>query len=1041
MLNIFYPSAKNTVKLFLLFLIFSFATGSSAQNTLALAVGGAKNDQAYSVVQTADGGYVMAGQTDSSGVAATRDGIITKISSTGVPQWTTVVGGTAEDYLRSIVKTFDGGFITAGYTNSFGGAGDIYVVKLDSLGVVDWTKAVGTSVIDKGEQIIQTADSGYAVAGSSGSGGGSDMYMAKLDASGNLQWDRKMGQVGSIADIGFSITEAHGGGYVIGGYTYWFVTGNLPASSNEFYAVKLSSTGAFQWGSVLRNPFSPNVGNDYGKSICKTSDGGYVLAGEFARLNTGGGSYNTKYGLMKLNGNGSLDWTACFGTPTNDNNARRIIETSDNGLAIIGGMTHPTLGLREQYLVKFDSDGNPEWNRTFGSTLYGDWLGTPRTYPDGNEGYGLVQTSDDGYAVAGFLNDNNTTNGISDQEIHFVKFDENIDNCHTVSSLGGSIPVGGTVVSLGTAAAAGGSSRVIADTRSTEAWHVIDFCLVGINANITYQNIPCAGQCTGTAAAHPTGGTAPYSYIWNTTPVQTTDSVSELCVGSYIVTITDANSVSGTFSVTISASPSAPASVTITASSTTFCPGTPVNFNATSVNGGPTPSYQWLLNEQPVGTNSPTYSNSNLNSGDTVKCVMTSSLPCATGSPATSNQIIVSVSSLLSASVSISASDTTICPGEPVTFTATPTNGGNNPTYQWRVNNNPAGANSSTFSSSSLNNNDTVTCVMTSDLNCVTGSPATSATIIMVVGSSVDAGFITAAPDSVCSGGTSTLTIVGGTGSAQWQSSSTFNNFTNINGATQNSYTTPVLTQNTFYRFYVTAGNCSDTSGLVEIVVKPVPAPPSLAANDTLICASDSTEICAPNTFGSYLWNTGENTSCIYAHLAGGYWVSVTADNGCFTISTRKNISIYPVTSVSIVRQGDTLSSFNAVSYQWFKDGIAIPGATSPVYVASQPGNYSVQILDVNGCYSMSTGVLVTGLGDLNGDADFSIYPNPALDVLQMEINREWVGLEVEMYETSGKLVVRRTVLSEFSKVDISKFASGIYLVKLNGHVRKFIKQ
>lgn len=1028
---------------FLIAIIFSLMMlyHSRAQNTLALAIGGPRNDQAYSLIQTSDGGYVMAGQVDSGGVAATRDGIITKISSAGVPQWTRIVGGSAEDYLRSVVQTFDGGFIAAGFTNSFGNAGDVYVVKLDSLGVVDWTRAVGTTVIDRGEQIIQTSDSGYAIAGTTGSGGSGDMYILKLRIDGSVDWDRKVGQVSNISDIGASITEAHGGGYVICGNTF-FNTGTLSTSSTDFYAVKVSAIGAFVWGSVIRDPFQGIYGYDYGKHIIKTRDGGYVMTGELAMRNTSGG-FNWKYGLVKLNGNGGIVWTRAFGSPTNDNNARRVIQTIDDGFAVIGGMSHPSLGLREQYLAKFDSNGDYEGNRTFGTTLYGDWLATPRTYPDGNEGFGIVQTADSGYAVAGYLTDNNTTDGLQDQEIHFVKFDAALHNCHAYATLGGQIAVGGTLASLGSSVSAGGTSRVVSDTRSSETWQVIDFCMVGINANISIQNIPCAGQCTGTAAVHPFAGTPPYSFTWNTVPPQYTDSVSGLCVGTYIVTVTDASASSATFTVTITAAPNAVASVGINASSTTICPGTLLTFTAAPTNGGSSPSYQWLLNSTPVGTNSLTYSNSSLNDGDTIRVIMTSNLPCATGSPALSNPIVITVTSALVASVTITASDTAICPGQSVTFSANGVNGGNNPSYQWRINNNPVGTNSPTFTTSSLNNGDVVTCIMTSDLSCVTGSPATSMIIVMSVGTTVEAGFIAAAPDIICSGETSLLSIAGasGGGIGQWQSSSTFSNFTNITGATQNTYTTPALTQSIFYRYYVSSGNCSDTTPPFEVVVKPLPLSPSLTAASTLICASDSTLICTPDTFNTYMWNTGATTSCIYARQAGGYWVSVTATNGCTVISGRKDISIHPVTSVSIVRQGDTLSSFNAVAYQWFRDGQPIVGATSPIYVATQPGTYSVQILDANGCYSISTGVVVTGLKEIPGAEEFRIYPNPAEDLIQIEISKMWIGKTMEIYDATGRLVHQQSMLQFHSPVNISSLSSGVYLIRINGYSHRFTKQ
>ena len=151
--------------------------------------------------------------------------------------------------------------------------------------------------------------------------------------------------------------------------------------------------------------------------------------------------------------------------------------------------------------------------------------------------------------------------------------------------------------------------------------------------------------------------------------------------------------------ITMSVTAPGSASVSIAASpSGTVCTGTTVTFTATPVNGG-TPSYQWKVNNIDAGTNNPVFSSSTLSDNDIVTVVMTSSLTCVTGSPATSNQLIMNINPLVTASVSIVAVPTgPVCSGTPVTFTATPFNGGT-PSYQWKVNGVNAGTNSANFTS------------------------------------------------------------------------------------------------------------------------------------------------------------------------------------------------------------------------------------------------------------------------------------------------------------------------------------------------------
>ena len=181
--------------------------------------------------------------------------------------------------------------------------------------------------------------------------------------------------------------------------------------------------------------------------------------------------------------------------------------------------------------------------------------------------------------------------------------------------------------------------------------------------------------------------------------------------------------------VTMIVNPNLPVSVSISASANPFCQGSAVTFTATPTNGGTSPSYQWKVNGINVGPNNTVYTYIPV-SGDLVLCILTSNIACPTGNPATSNTITMIQNNNLLAGVSIVASSNPFCPGNSVTFTATPFNGGTNPSYQWKINGVNVGTNSSTYSYNPVDG-DSVRCVMTSNLSCVTGNPASSAKIIM----------------------------------------------------------------------------------------------------------------------------------------------------------------------------------------------------------------------------------------------------------------------------------------------------------------------
>ncbi|MBW8051557.1 MAG: PKD domain-containing protein [Cytophagales bacterium] len=275
--------------------------------------------------------------------------------------------------------------------------------------------------------------------------------------------------------------------------------------------------------------------------------------------------------------------------------------------------------------------------------------------------------------------------------------------------------------------------------------------------------------------------------------------------GNIQVTETDVNGCTGnSVSMAVTVNTLAPASVSITSTTNTICAGDNLTFTATPTNEGGTPAYQWQVNGGNVGTNSPTYATTNLTNGDAVTCIMTSSLSCVTGSPATSNAVIITVTPSLPASVLISASpNPPICAGDNVIFTATQTNGGT-PTYQWQVNGVNVGTDSS-YSSSALNNGDSVTCIMTSTLTCATGSPATSNVVVMAV-NPLPTPSISQQFDSV-------LTVDTTYSSYQWL----FNDDTIIIGATSQVY---IASQTGLYAVWVTDANgCSGKSAQTPVII------------------------------------------------------------------------------------------------------------------------------------------------------------------------------------------------------------------------------
>jgi hypothetical protein len=353
--------------------------------------GGSGDDFAYSVVQTSDGGYALAGFTDSSGEGG-FDFYLVKTDSAGNQNWSRTYGGSGDDLAYSLVATSDGGYALAGHTSSFGaGYYDFYLVKTDSAGNLQWSKTYGGTGDDEASSLIQTSDGGYALAGWTDSfgGGGFDFYLVKTDSSGSMVWNRTYGTAGD--NRAYSIIQTSDGGYALAGFTDSFGAGG-----NDFYLVKTNSTGNMQW-----NMTYGGIGDDEAYSLIQTGDGGYALAGYATSSSAGVGSF----WLVKTNSTGAMQWSQTYGS-TGDSEAYALVQTTDGGYALGGYTDASGAGGYDVWLVKTDSGGGVQWGSTYG--------GSSDDYAQS-----LIKTSDGGYALAGYTD----SSGGGGNDFYLVKVD------------------------------------------------------------------------------------------------------------------------------------------------------------------------------------------------------------------------------------------------------------------------------------------------------------------------------------------------------------------------------------------------------------------------------------------------------------------------------------------------------------------------------------------------------------------------------------------------------------------------------------------
>jgi uncharacterized delta-60 repeat protein/prepilin-type N-terminal cleavage/methylation domain-containing protein len=367
-------------------------------------IGGDYSDYAYSIQQTSDGGYIMAGRTSSFG-AGVFNVFIVKLDSSGNLSWAKTIGGADDDdEAYSIQQTSDGGYIIAGETYSFGtGSSDVFIVKLDSSGNLSWAKTIGGNGYDEADSIQQTSDGGYIMAGYTDSFGAvnGDVFIVKLDSSGNLSWAKTIG--GNGTDYAYSIQQTSDGGYIIAGSTNSFGAGGY-----DFFIVKLDSSGNLSWAKTIGGN-----GNDYADSIQQTSDGGYIIAGETYSFGTG----SSDVFIVKLDSSGNLSWAKTIGG-ADYHFAYSIQQTSDGGYIMAGGKWSFGAG-GDFFIVKLDSSGNLSWAKTIGGN------GT-------DYALSIQQTSDGGYIMAGYTN----SFGTGGYDVFIVKLDSsgNVSECGYVFS-------------------------------------------------------------------------------------------------------------------------------------------------------------------------------------------------------------------------------------------------------------------------------------------------------------------------------------------------------------------------------------------------------------------------------------------------------------------------------------------------------------------------------------------------------------------------------------------------------------------------------
>lgn len=337
--------------------------------------GGTMYEEAYSIQVTSDGGYIIVGLTESFRTHENDeyyDVYLIKTDADGNIIWEKVYGDKQRDYGHSVQQTSDGGYIIAGLTESYGaGKGDVYLIKTNSSGDIEWAKAYGRKEHDSANCVKQTSDGGYIIVGGTYYPGAnySDVYLIKTNSSGDILWTKIEGGIGY--NWGNYVQQTSDGGFVIVGRI------EVRNRKNDVYVVKTDRDGNTLWTGT-----HGGTGDDEGYSVQETFDGGYIIAGQIVgykseddtSLVTPRSKIQDKPSsdicLIKIDSQGKTIWTHIYdGGAFGGDDARSVRQTWDGGYIITGSTVSRGRKESDVFLWRADATGGVKYRR-----LVGTWI-------------------------------------------------------------------------------------------------------------------------------------------------------------------------------------------------------------------------------------------------------------------------------------------------------------------------------------------------------------------------------------------------------------------------------------------------------------------------------------------------------------------------------------------------------------------------------------------------------------------------------------------------------------------------------------------
>jgi hypothetical protein len=346
---------KTHIWIFLLSCFFNQSL--KAQASFQRTFGGMKKENSYGVIATSKKGVLSVGFTESFG-AGKNDIYLIRTDSAGNLEWAKTYGGLKDDFGTCIEKTLDNNYVILGYSSSYSQSySDICLMKINEDGKVLWTKTYGLDKSEYSTSVKSTSDGGYIILGETinfiGHEKNSDILIIKTDANGNTQWSNIYG--GNNTDYGYSIEEVKDGGYIVGGETNSYGKGEW-----DFYLLKIKKNGEVDWSKTFGDSKS-----DYGRYAIQSPDGGFIIGGNTMNFE----SNDFDFLIIKTDKDGNVIWSKLYGGAGTDY-LLYMKAINEKGFLFTGYSNSAQSDMEDICLVFIDYSGKPLWTRLYGSPLH-----------------------------------------------------------------------------------------------------------------------------------------------------------------------------------------------------------------------------------------------------------------------------------------------------------------------------------------------------------------------------------------------------------------------------------------------------------------------------------------------------------------------------------------------------------------------------------------------------------------------------------------------------------------------------------------------